>query len=208
MKYMKTVIAIALLLTVLAIPMSESDADLSVTDTGSDIKFDTFNGGTLKFDVTNTGDACTIDVTVKNGSKTVATANDYPIEADGTTTVTVNMKDFTTAGTYDLVVTCVSDSVWNTFDDTYHFNVHVVVEKNVLSNWTTYVVIIVAVIAIAIIVYIKMREAPRKKPDMTFEQLEEERKAKMADKASKKTTKTDAPSTERKRYLSEKKKKE
>ena len=208
MRYVKTAIAVALLLVVLAVPMSESDADLTITDTGSDAKFDTFNGGSLSFVVNNTADACTIDVTVKNGSKVVATADDYPIAAEGKTTVTVNMKDFTTAGTYDLVVTCESDS-GNTFPDgRNNFNVHVVVEKNVLSNWTTYVVIIVAVIAIAIIVFIKMRETPKKKPDMTFEQLEEERKAKMASKAEKKASKDVAPSTERKKYLASKNKKE
>ena len=208
MRFAKTIIALSVLLAVLAVPAFESDADLSVTDTGSDAKFDTFNGGSLSFVVSNTADACTIDVTVKNGSKVVATAYDYPIAAEGKTTVTVNMKDFTTAGTYDLVVTCESDS-GNTFPDgRNYFNVHVVVEKNVLSNWTTYVVIIVAVIAIAIIVFIKIRETPKKKPDMTFEQLEEERKAKMASKAEKKATKDVAPSTERKKYLASKNKKE
>ncbi len=208
MRYVKTVRALALLLAVLAAPMAESDADLSITDTGSDAKFDTFNGGSLSFKVKNTGDACTIDVVVKNGSKIVGTANDCPIPAEDTATITVNMKDFNVAGTYDLVVTCTSDDPGNTFDGRDHFSVHVVVDKNVLSNWTTYVVIAIAVIAIAIIIYIKMREAPKKKPDMTFEQLEEERKAKMASKAEKKSPKTPAPSTERKKYLSEKKKKE
>ncbi len=208
MKYMKTVIAIVLLLAVMAIPMAESDADLSITDTGSDPKFDTFNGGSLSFKVYNSGDACAIDVAVKNGDKVVATAKDYALAAEGTTTVTVNMKEFNQAGTYDLVVTCTPTDSGNTFDGPNSFNVHVVVDKNVLSNWTTYVVIIVAVIAVAIIVYIKMREAPKKKPDMTFEQLEAERKAKMADKASKKASKDVAPSTERKKYLASKNKKE
>ena len=207
MRYIRTIIAIALLFAVLAVPMAESDATLTISDTGSDAKFDTFNGGSLSFKVKNTGEACTIDVTVKNGDRVVATANGCPIAAEGTTTVTVNMKDFTQAGTYDLVVSCTCAT--DVFEGMDHFNVHVVVEKNVLSNWTTYVVIIVAVIAIAIIIFIKMREAPRKKPDMTFEQLEAERKAKMAGTADKKSGKTDvAPSTERKKYLAGKNKKE
>ena len=206
MRFAKTIMALAVLLAVLAVPAFESDAELSVTDTGSDVKFDTFNGGSLHFKVKNTSEeGCTIDVTVKNGDKTVGSAADYKIAASGTTEVVVNMKDFTTAGTYNLDVDCVSNDSGNKFDGTGHFTVHVVVEKNVLSNWTTYVVIIVAIIAVAIVVFIKIRETPKKKNAMTFEQLEEERKAKMAKKASKNEP---APSTERKRYLSEKNKKE
>ena len=207
MRFAKTIIALSVLLAVLAVPAFESDADLSVTDTGSDAKFDTFNGGSLHFKVKNTSETgCTIDVTVKNGDKTVGTANGYVIEADGITEVVVGMKDFTTAGAYNLDVYCVSNDSGNKFDNTGHFTVHVVVEKNVLSNWTTYVVIIVAIIAVAIIVFIKIRETPKKKNAMTFEQLEAERKAKAAQKATK--SNTPAPSTERKRYLSEKNKKE
>ncbi|MBO4568844.1 MAG: hypothetical protein J5674_02520 [Candidatus Methanomethylophilaceae archaeon] len=207
MRFLKTIVALAALLAVLAVPAFESDAELSVTDTGSDAKFDTFNGGSIHFKVRNTSDTdCTIDVVVKNGDKTVGTATDYPVKADGITEVTVDMKSFTTAGSYNLDVYCTSDDQGNKFDGTGHFTVYVTVEKNVLSNWTTYVVIIVAVIAVAIIIYIKIRETPKKKNEMTFEQLEEERKAKMAKKSSKKDE--PAPSTERKRYLSEKNKKE
>ncbi len=207
MRFAKTIMALAVLLAVLAVPAFESDAELSVTDTGSDAKFDTFNGGSLHFKVKNTSEeGCTIDVTVKDGDKTVGSATGYKIAASGTTEVVVNMKDFTTAGTYNLDVYCVSDDSGNKFDETGHFTVHVVVEKNVLSNWTTYDVIIVAIIAVAIVVFIKIRETPKKKNAMTFEQLEEERKAKMAKKSSKNDG--PAPSTERKRYLSEKNKKE
>ena len=66
-------------------------------------------------------------------------------------------------------------------------------------------VIIIAVIAIVAVVYLKMRDTPKEKPEMTFEQLEEERKAKMAAKSEKKTQKTESPSTERKRYTGKKK---
>ncbi len=205
MRFMKTAIAIAMILAVLAVPMAGSDASLTISDVGSDAKFDTFNGGSLSFSIHNTGEACTVDVVVTDGGREVARTNAYPIAAEGTTVVTINMKDFNRAGTYDLTVSCTSNDAVNAFDGKSYFNIHVVVEKNVLSNWTTYVVIAIAAIAIAIIVFIKMREAPKKKPTMTFEELEEERKAKMAKKASKNV---EAPSTERKRYLADKKKKE
>ncbi len=207
MRQAKLIAALAVLLAVLVVPAFESDAELSVTDIGSDAKFDTFNGGSIRFEVMNTSDSdCTIDVEVKNGNKTVGSAKGYPVKADGTTEVVVDMKGFTTAGSYNLDVYCTSNDQGNRFDVSGHFTVHVVVEKNVLSNWTTYVVIIVAIIAVAIIIFIKVRETPKKKTEMTFEQLEEERKAKMAKKSSKNDG--PAPSTERKRYLSEKNKKE
>ncbi|MBO4797720.1 MAG: hypothetical protein J5494_02965 [Candidatus Methanomethylophilaceae archaeon] len=204
MKFSRIAVLLIISVLALAVPASASDAVLTVTDTGSGDSFDTFNGGSLHFTISNSGSACTADITVKNGSQTVAESKAYPIAGEGTTEVRIDMKNFTREGTYNLDIYCVSNDSGNPFDESGHFSRNITVEKNVLSNWTTYVVIIVAIIAVAIIVYIKMRETPKKKSDMTFEQLEAERQAKAA---KKKTSSTEpAPSTERKRYVDRKKK--
>ena len=82
-------------------------------------------------------------------------------------------------------------------------SVGVEVTQNILSNWAVYGAIAVVVIIIVIFAYIKMRDTPKVKPEMTFEELEAQRKADMAAKADKKQKKekAPAPTTERKRYV-------
>ena len=63
--------------------------------------------------------------------------------------------------------------------------------------------IIVVVIVIAIFAYLKIRDTPKSKPQMTFEELDAQKKAEKAAKAEKKSTGL----TERERYLAEKRKK-
>ncbi len=79
------------------------------------------------------------------------------------------------------------------------------VSKNVLSNWVTYLVIVIVIIVIAVFAYMKIRDTPKNKPEMTFEELEAQRKAQMAEKSQKKS-KESAKTTERQRYLAGKKK--
>ena len=88
-------------------------------------------------------------------------------------------------------------------ENVIHFNVNVEVTQNILSNWAVYGAIAVVVIIIVIFAYIKMRDTPKVKPEMTFEELEAQRKADMAAKADKKQKKekAPAPTTERKRYV-------
>ncbi len=206
MKFAQAMIAAAAVLALLLVSAPESDADLSITGNGNG-NFDTFSGGSIYFDVKNTAEACLIDVSVSENGKTIKEMKGVSIaeglDEDSTTRVNVSLSDFKSEGTHRLTVTCTAPA--GVDFDPNKYTTTVDVAKNVLSNWTTYVVIIVAVIAIAIIIFIKMREKPKKKSDMTFEQLEAERLAK---KAAKKTPSQPAPSTERKRYLSEKKKKE
>ena len=114
-------------------------------------------------------------------------------------------NDFKSEGDHKLVITFSSDNPYDYIFTPESTTVTVHVDSNVLSNWSTYLVIIIAVIAIVAVVYLKMRDTPKEKPEMTFEQLEEERKAKMAAKSEKKTQKTESPSTERKRYTGKKK---
>jgi preprotein translocase subunit SecG len=206
MRLIQAAIAAIAVLALILVSAPASDADLSITGNGTG-SFDTFSGGSIYFDVRNTAEACTIDVTVTENGKVIKEMKGVAI-AEGldeasTTRVNVNLSDYKTEGTHRFTVKCVGPNGVDFTPSEYTTTVDVA--KNVLSNWTTYVVIIVAVIAIAIIIFIKMREKPKKKMDMTFEQLEAERAAK---KAAKKAPSQPAPSTERKRYLSEKKKKE
>jgi preprotein translocase subunit SecG len=206
MRLIQAAIAAIAVLALILVSAPASDADLSITGNGTG-SFDTFSGGSIYFDVRNTAEACTIDVTVTENGKVIKEMKGVAIaeglDEDSTTRVNVNLSDYKTEGTHRFTVKCVGPNGVDFTPSEYTTTVDVA--KNVLSNWTTYVVIIVAVIAIAIIIFIKMREKPKKKMDMTFEQLEAERAAK---KAAKKAPSQPAPSTERKRYLSEKKKKE
>ena len=115
------------------------------------------------------------------------------------------MPGFKSEGYHTLEITFSTD---NPYDYTFNpesTTITVHVDSNVLSNWSTYLIIIIAVIAIVVVVYLKMRDTPKDKPTMTFEELEEERKAKMAAKSDKRSQKSEAPSTERKKYTGRKK---
>ncbi len=167
------------------------------------------NGGTLTFGVDNQkGGSFVMDVVVLDESKNeVASKNGINIPAGEKTEVSIKMSDFKSVGTHTLTIVCTPESQFPPMQNTN--TVTVEVTKNLLSNWVTYVVIIIVIIVVAVFVYLKIRDSPKKKVDMTFEQLEEQRKAEMATKGDKKRkTKEAAPTTERQRYLADKKKKE
>ena len=205
MKYLKTamVIAIALAAVVIALPAEDSDGDVKIT-TGIEWKFDTLSGGSITIPINSSySETFTAHITVKEGSKTVY-QGDKEISRD-TESIKISMPDFKSEGDHKLVITFSSDNPYDYIFTPESTTVTVHVDSNVLSNWSTYLVIIIAVIAIVVVVYLKMRDTPKEKPEMTFEQLEEERKAKMAAKSEKKTQKTESPSTEKKRYTGKKK---
>lgn len=196
--------AILAVLAVALVPiaMDEADAVASVNNEKTDFKFNNDDGGTLTFSVTNDGSAFTMDVTVTEGSSTVATLTGVTVERNATAEVSVPMKDFKHVGTHTVTVTCTPASQFTDGSSVYNtFTATITVEKTLLSNWVTYLVVAIVIIVIAIFVYLKFRDQPKKKSDMTFEQLEEERKAQMAAKGEKKKRKEEkAPSTEKRRY--------
>lgn len=206
MRHGYAVFAILAVLAVALVPvaMDEADAVASVNNEKTDFTFNNDDGGTLTFSVTNDGSAFTMDVTVTEGTSTVATLTGVTVERNATTDVSVPMKDFKHVGTHTVVVTCTPASQFTDGSNVYNtFTATITVEKTLLSNWVTYLVVAIVIIVVAIFVYLKFRDQPKKKSDMTFEQLEEERKAQMAAKGEKKKRKDKeekAPSTERKRY--------
>lgn len=203
-----TAIAVLAMLALAVVPAIGEDADATAyLDTTKDhFEFDNMNGGTLTFGVDNLkGGSFVMDVVVKEGDREVASKNGINIPAGEKTEVSIKMSDFKSVGTHTLTIECAPESQF----EKNTMTVTVEVTKNLLSNWVTYVVIIIVIIVVAVFVYLKIRDSPKKKVDMTFEQLEEQRKAEMATKGDKKRkTKEAAPTTERQRYLADKKKKE
>ncbi|MDY5678472.1 MAG: hypothetical protein SPF21_00770 [Candidatus Methanomethylophilaceae archaeon] len=205
MKYLKTamVVAIALAAVVMVLPMEDSDGDVRITS-GIEYKFDTLSGGSITIPISSSySETFTAHITVTEGSKTVF-EGDKEISRD-TESINLSMPGFKSEGYHTLEITFSTD---NPYDYTFNpesTTITVHVDSNVLSNWSTYLIIIIAVIAIVVVVYLKMRDTPKDKPTMTFEELEEERKAKMAAKSDKRSQKSEAPSTERKKYTGRKK---
>lgn len=199
------IVAIVALLAAVAVPVCVEDSDaLASIDRPDSLEFDNMSGGTLKFVVDNTrGGSFEMDVSVLEDGKEVASEKGIQIPASQKTEVSVDMSDFTSVGTHTLTVKCTPAGQF----ENSQFTVTVEVEENLLSNWMTYVVILIVVIVIAVFAYLKIRDSPKKKTEMTFEQLEEQRKAEMATKTEKKKVKEAAPTTERQRYLADKKKK-
>lgn len=201
------VLAVAMVAAFGLIPMAESDADITLTDNPNSATFDSMNGGSFSFKLVNSGNAGDIRVIVTEGTDTVYNKV-HTIEGDGAETIIeVSMGGFTSVGKHQVTVSCES-LTGEPFTNADSFTMTITVNENILSNWTTYVVIVIAIIVIAALIYIRMRDKPKSKNTMTFEELEAQRKAEMAQKTEKKSKKEDGASTERKRYLAEKKKKQ
>ena len=176
------------------------DADTSITDSPrGTIEFDSMNGGDITFTVdSDTSFEMQVSVINESGGATVYTGT-YQIHS-GENVVTIHFEGLG-KGDYYLNVVCSGPSGEFNGPNSFHVNVHV--NQNILSNWATYAVIIVVVIVIAIFAYLKLRDNPKDKPQMTFEELEAQRKAEMAEKAEKRQKKEKPASTgtERKRYI-------
>lgn len=201
-------LAAVIVLAIAVVPLGDSDGLASIERPDGTLKFDNMSGGDLRFTIRNTGAGATsfdMDVTVTENGKEVASLKGYNVGV-GNIEITVGMGDFKSVGTHHLVVACSPSSMFE--GNTYTFSVDVEVTKNLLSDWITYVVILIVIIVIAVFAYLKIRDSPKKKTEMTFEQLEAERKAEMSAKGEKKKSKEPAPTTERQRYLANKKKKE
>lgn len=202
--------AIVAILAVLAVVCALPAADaLSISGNPDTVEFDNMNGGTISFDVINnsTGDSKITVTVTENGNKVFEDEYDVAVATEdgpSTTTIDVVMGDFTVTGNHNLTVTCTPADSFDVGQNS--FNVNVVVTENILSSWTTYVVIAIAIIVVAILVYLKMRDTPKEKNTMTFEELEAQRKAEAAQKSEMKANKkASGTSTERKRYTGRKK---
>ena len=191
------VAVVALLAVVCVLPAA--DAAYFSGDMPDRIEIDDNDAATIAFSVYSDSNF-PATITVTEGDRKITT-----IEQDitvGTNTIQIQISDLS-IGTHNLRIECTPAGEFDGFNG---FNVTVVVDQSLLSNWVTYVVIIVVVIVIAIFAYLKIRDTPKSKPQMTFEELEAQRKAEMAEKADKKKKPSSSEkSSEKKRYVAEKK---
>lgn len=196
----KQIIAFGAVMLFVVCLLPAVDADTSITDSPrGTIEFDSMNGGDITFTVdSDTSFEMQVSVINESGGATVYTGT-YQIHS-GENVVTIHFEGLG-EGDYYLNVVCSGPSGEFNGPNSFHVNVHV--NQNILSNWATYAVIIVVVIVIAIFAYLKLRDNPKDKPQMTFEELEAQRKAEMAEKAEKRQKKEKPASTgtERKRYI-------
>ena len=196
----KQIIAVGAVMLFVVCLLPAVDADTSITDSPrGTIEFDSMNGGDITFTVdSDTSFEMQVSVINESGGATVYTGT-YRIHS-GENVVTIHFEGLG-EGDYYLNVVCSGPSGEFNGPNSFHVNVHV--NQNILSNWATYAVIIVVVIVIAIFAYLKLRDNPKDKPQMTFEELEAQRKAEMAEKAEKRQKKEKPASTgtERKRYI-------
>lgn len=196
----KQIIAVGAVMLFVVCLLPAVDADTSITDSPrGTIEFDSMNGGDITFTVdSDTSFEMQVSVINESGGATVYTGT-YQIHS-GENVVTIHFEGLG-EGDYYLNVVCSGPSGEFNGPNSFHVNVHV--NQNILSNWATYAVIIVVVIVIAIFAYLKLRDNPKDKPQMTFEELEAQRKAEMAEKAEKRQKKEKPASTgtERKRYI-------
>ena len=195
----KQIIAVGAVMLFVVCLLPAVDADTSITDSPrGTIEFDSMNGGDITFTVdSDTSFEMQVSVINESGGATVYTGT-YQIHS-GENVVTIHFEGLG-EGDYYLNVVCSGPSGEFNGPNSFHVNVHV--NQNILSNWATYAVIIVVVIVIAIFAYLKIRDTPKNKPEMTFEELEAQRKADMAEKAEKKQKKEKpaAKTTERRKY--------
>lgn len=198
------VLAIVTFALLCIIPAEDSDADVAIGESGRSSTFDNMNGGSVWCNVVNNASETQVIVKVTEKSNGNEIGSNGPVtipaasEDNPFTKVSVSLSDYKSVGEHMIVI-----SVYDTdnilLDST---EMTLVVDDNILSNWTTFAVIIIVVIVIAIIAYLRIRDNHSKNEasKMTFEELEAQRKAEMAMKSEKKAAKAQTPSTERRKY--------
>ena len=196
----KQIIAVSAVVLFALCLMPVADAASFMDTPDGTVEVDNMNGGGFDF-VLESDSSFELTVTVsENGRELSVQTFDV---SPGVNTIHVDLGMMTSVGNHTIRVECTPA---NMMEGGHGFNVNVEVTQNILSNWATYGAIAVVVIVIVIFAYIKMRDTPKAKPEMTFEELEAQRKAEMAAKADKKQKKerAPAPTTERKRYVASK----
>ncbi|AIZ56794.1 preprotein translocase subunit SecG [Candidatus Methanoplasma termitum] len=209
----KTLLALAFVILAVA-PMSiiligeQSNAYVSMSDDSARVwgeGFTTNGNGTLHVilknnDEFNNSEQITLSVHDKTiDGPVLATSSPVIVPAGGTYEVQISFN-IGSAGEHSLAVTGEPANQFPVDGQGNHANfistVSVTVKESILSKPTTYIAIAVVAILIAIAVFMHMRNTPAKKPDTTFTELEEQKRASKggADSAPK------TSATEKKRY--------
>jgi hypothetical protein len=202
----KSKMIMALAFAILAIaPMSlvliseQSEAYLTISDDIRGDGFSTSGDGTLHIPFSNnTGmDVTLTALIVKEGNNEVYRATNV-IVPEGGGTVDLHFK-IGSKGDHNLTVVGEPNDAFYSPDGVSFVNSNTVtisVKESVLSKPSTYVAIAVVAILIVIAAYMYMRNAPTKKPDTTFTELEQQKRVSKGevDSAPK------ASATEKRRY--------
>ena len=210
MKYAYAAIAAVAILAAAfcLVPMAESDAEASCSIGAPEASgFDTMNGGSITIKVNHNSFEFDLHIVVTDSDSSYK-YDEWQTVEKGDGSIKIKMSGLDSAGTHHVTIKLTpKDGSGATLTWTTQ-NMTIKVGSNPLSNWTTYAIIVVAIVLIAIVAYVFIRGSTEKKSKeqtMTFEQLEAERKAEMAAKADKKGTQPKASSTERKKYKAGKK---
>ncbi len=202
------VVLAAVLAAVCILPSVDGAANIGFSD--NNVEIDSMNGGSYTFtvDSASINFELTVDITYNNE---VIDTQSFTVQAGDTNTITVDLGEVASLGTGEYSIRLAMSTDPDGQLNGSGINLTVTVNQNILSNWAIYAAIAVVVIVIVIFAYIRMRDTPKKKPEMTFEELEAQRKAEMAQRSEKKQKKligSSQPSTQRKRYDSGKEKAE
>lgn len=201
----KALLAAALMLAMaltFVIPAGESDGTVSsITVEGGDvIKMDRDKTVEIVLDyVADRNDTCVINVYDRSNPSIPLIepiSQTFEVTDEGKIVIPFNYNK-SGAGSIQLKIT---------FSNDVYKDVYLTVEYNtsIWGNWTTYGVIIVIIILIAALVIYKSRSAPKEKNQLTFEEIEAQKKAERT--AAPKEKAPAAAKTERQRYLDSKKK--
>jgi len=211
MKYAYAAIAAVAILAAAfcLVPVAESDAadatcSINPAKAGS---FDTMNGGKITIEINHNSFEFDLKITVTESGSSYKHVEEQTVEK-GQKEIVIKMGDMDSAGSHTVKIVLEPAPGSGATLSWYEQAMSIKVGSNPLSNWTTYAIIVVAIVLIAIVAYVFIRGSTEKKSKeqtMTFEQLEAERKAEMAAKADKKGTQPKASSTERKKYKAGKK---
>lgn len=205
------VVAIIMAVIPIGIIMSEgSDASVSVDDNIWGSGFTTGSDGTLHIPINistplSEPQQIMINVTDSNGNPIKSAEATIPADVYGSKSYIAEISfRLSGAGNHTLIVTCEPKEVFQfTGGDgnTGYANQNTVTINVTQSIWgktSTYAAIIVVALLIIIAVYLHMRNAPVKKSDTTFTDLERQKRESRGDVEE--TPKSSA--TERKRYKS------
>ena len=199
MNKIKTIMALALIALAM-VPMGltllsdESEAYLTINDGIHGEGFATNSDGTLFLHISNDEEipiTITLTVIIDGNEDEAKTFPDIEVKAGGGD-IELRFR-VGGAGEHSVKVTGTPSSLFfPNNNNTGTINV----KQSILDKPTTYIAIAVVVILIVIAFYLHMRNAPAKKPDTTFRELEEQKKASKGEVESA----PKASATEKKRY--------
>jgi len=205
MNHKKTLIALAVIMLA-AVPVSILMSELSDAQVSTDDNSISWSGsndrssGTLVVPLKSTeSNDQDITITVTDSNNNIVVTN--KVTVPGNSTLNAELSIRMGAGSHDLTITCVADNPVFLLPNGNSTNTQVIpftinVTQSVLSKPTTYIAIAIVVILIVIGVFLYTRNAPTKKPETTFTELERQKRESREE--AEEAPKTSA--TERKKY--------